>query len=142
MELTPKTKINDSVFTHLFGQKKYMRQLYLALHPGEDMQAISECKEDDILKDYLSEHESEVYDIMTTLFNQESITKQYGDERYQLGAQYGAQLGDAHRLVSDVDNIITTLGLSLPDACSAMRCSILDYQQAKQMLKDHGNLLT
>lgn len=78
---------------------------------------------------------------MTTLFNQESITKQYGDERYQLGAQYGAQLGDAHRLVMSIDNIMSTLNLSLPDACSAMHCSILEYQQAKQLIKDHGSIL-
>lgn len=31
----PKKKIKDSVFTHLFADKKYIAQLYMALHPEE-----------------------------------------------------------------------------------------------------------
>ena len=33
MENIPKRKIKDSVFTNLFQDKKYLLQLYKALHP-------------------------------------------------------------------------------------------------------------
>ena len=32
---TPKRKIKDSVFTNLFQDKKYLLQLYKALHPED-----------------------------------------------------------------------------------------------------------
>ncbi|MCM1184664.1 MAG: hypothetical protein NC337_14940 [Roseburia sp.] len=35
-EVTPKRKIKDSVFTNLFQEKKYLLQLYKALHPEDD----------------------------------------------------------------------------------------------------------
>lgn len=35
VESTPKRKIRDSVFTHLFQEKKYLLQLYQALHPED-----------------------------------------------------------------------------------------------------------
>lgn len=40
-EVTAKRKIRDSVFTALFGQKKYLLQLYQAIHP-EDKKAVEE----------------------------------------------------------------------------------------------------
>ncbi len=47
---TPKRKIKDSVFTNLFQDKKYLLQLYKALHPEDDS-----VKEDDI-KDVTIKH--------------------------------------------------------------------------------------
>lgn len=35
VESTPKHKIKDSVFTNLFQNKKYLLQLYKALHPED-----------------------------------------------------------------------------------------------------------
>ena len=35
VENTPKRKIKDSVFTNLFQDKKYLLQLYKALHPED-----------------------------------------------------------------------------------------------------------
>ena len=35
MENIPKRKIKDSVFTNLFQDKKYLLQLYKALHPED-----------------------------------------------------------------------------------------------------------
>lgn len=43
MQSTPKRKIRDSVFTNLFQDKKYLLQLYKALHPED-----CEVKEDEI----------------------------------------------------------------------------------------------
>lgn len=42
-ENTPKRKIRDSVFTNLFQEKKYLLQLYKALHPED-----GEATEDEI----------------------------------------------------------------------------------------------
>lgn len=42
-ENTPKRKIKDSVFTNLFQDKKYLLQLYKALHPED-----SDVTEDEI----------------------------------------------------------------------------------------------
>ena len=42
-ESTPKRKIRDSVFTNLFQEKKYLLQLYKALHPED-----GEATEDEI----------------------------------------------------------------------------------------------
>ncbi len=49
---TPKQKIKDSVFTHLFQEKKYLLQLYQALHP-EDSQVTEEEIADITLKHVL-----------------------------------------------------------------------------------------
>ena len=38
MDQDPKITIKDSVFTNLFSQKKYMRQLYLTLHPEDTIE--------------------------------------------------------------------------------------------------------
>ncbi len=51
-EYTPKRKIKDSVFTDLFRNKKYLLQLYKALHP-EDSSASEDDIEDITLKHVL-----------------------------------------------------------------------------------------
>ena len=100
--------------------------------------AIAECREMNILKDYLSEHESEVLDIMTTLFNQENLTNRMMDNRYQQGVAdgeaRGEARGDSKRLVIAVEGIITHYHASLADACAASRCTVEEYYQAKNLL--------
>ncbi len=51
-QTTPKRKIKDSVFTSLFQDKKYLLQLYQALHP-EDSQVTEEEIEDVTMKHVL-----------------------------------------------------------------------------------------
>ena len=53
-QTTPKRKIKDSVFTSLFQDKKYLLQLYQALHP-EDSQVTEEEIEDVTMKHVLVE---------------------------------------------------------------------------------------
>ncbi|MDY6307820.1 MAG: hypothetical protein SPL71_07165 [Oribacterium sp.] len=79
-----------------------------------------------VLKEYLSDHESEVLDIMTTLFDQESLTKQMMNRQYRMG--------DAKRLVNDVENIMSHYGVSLAEACDVTRCSVEEYYRAKNLL--------
>ncbi len=51
-ENTPKRKMQDSVFTNLFQDKKYLLQLYKALHP-EDEDVTEEEIEDVTIKHVL-----------------------------------------------------------------------------------------
>ncbi len=90
------------------------------------LEAISECVKRNVLKEYLSDHESEVLDIMTTLFDQESLTKQMMNRQYRMG--------DARRLVNDVENIMSHYGVSLAEACDVTRCSVEEYYRAKNLL--------
>lgn len=55
-ELEPKRKIKDSVFTNLFQDKKYLLQLYKALHP-EDCSVTEEAIEDITIKHILVDAE-------------------------------------------------------------------------------------
>ena len=45
-ERTPKRTIKDSVFTHLFQDKKYLLQLYQTLHPED--QTVTEREIEDV----------------------------------------------------------------------------------------------
>ena len=53
-ENKPKRKIHDSVFTNLFQDKKYLLQLYQALHP-EDMDTTEEEIADVTIRHVLTE---------------------------------------------------------------------------------------
>lgn len=55
-ELEPKRKIKDSIFTNLFQDKKYLLQLYKALHP-EDCSVTEEAIEDITIKHILVDAE-------------------------------------------------------------------------------------
>lgn len=47
---TPKRKIKDSIFTNLFQNKKYLLQLYKALHPEDN------CVTEDEIADITIKH--------------------------------------------------------------------------------------
>ena len=51
------------------------------------------CMDKDVLTEYLKQRETEIMDIMTTLFDQDYITKLYGDERERKGAREGKREG-------------------------------------------------
>ena len=61
------------------------------------LETIRICRDQDILKEYLSSREKEVIGIMMALFDQERIMEQYmreyGDDREQIGIQKGEQIG-------------------------------------------------
>ena len=78
------------------------------------------------MKEYLSDHESEVLDIMTTLFDQESLTKQMMNRQYRMG--------DAKRLVIAVENIMSRYDVSLAEACDVTQCTVEEYYKAKDLV--------
>ena len=53
------------------------------------------CKDEDVLKGYLEEHEREVTSIMMALFDEESIQKAYGKEKFDEGRAEGRTEGKA-----------------------------------------------
>ena len=82
--------INQYVmFTHILNEqiKKY----------GRTKEAIDEtikiCKDRNILKEYLSNHESEVHDIMFSLYDDEQIQKAMMREHEKIGETRGRMEG-------------------------------------------------
>ena len=56
-------------------------------------ETIKYCIEHNILKDYLNEYKKEVYNIMTSVYDQKTATDMYGNERYATGKAEGIQQG-------------------------------------------------
>ena len=56
-------------------------------------ETIKYCIEHNILKDYLNEYKKEVYNIMTSVYDQKTATDMYGNERYATGLAKGVQEG-------------------------------------------------
>lgn len=52
------------------------------------------CRDKQVLAQYLKERESEIMDIMTTLFSQDYVTARYGDEREKIGERRGEIRGE------------------------------------------------
>ena len=102
---------------------------------GRTLEAIREvlriCKEKDILKDYLSEHESEVYTIMITLFDQEQVTKAYAREEAEKAAEKAMEKGK----LSDIRNLMDSMKLSAKQAMAALKVPESEYAKYENMLK-------
>ena len=62
-------------------------------------ETIKYCIEHNILKDYLNEYKKEVYNIMTSVYDQKTATDMYGNERYATGLATGMQQGIVSILV-------------------------------------------
>ena len=64
---------------------------------GKTRKAIEEtlriCRDKQVLKQYLKERETEIMNIMATLFDQDYVTARYGDEREMKGEEKGRKEG-------------------------------------------------
>jgi hypothetical protein len=157
LDKRPKITIKDSVFTNLFADPKYQRELYMSLHPGEDIAAdelktvtIANVLTDDIyndlgfiakdiLREYLTGRESEVLTIMTTLFNQDKITESYGRDKYNSGLSVGMETGKAEQLINSVESAMEFYDGNLEMACRVVGIKPADYNKAKKLL-EHGSI--
>ena len=89
--LAPCRAGNKPAFTKVFTAqtKRY----------GQTRDAVREtlriCKEQNLLKQYLTEHEKEVVDIMSLLFSQEEVTEMYVREREEEAMKQGRMEGFA-----------------------------------------------
>ena len=98
------------------------------------MRAIKICVERNILKEFLVSRETEVIDMMDTLFNEEQLLEAYGEEKYNVGKSEGIKEGRSEGLregrseglregrsegiVETVKNIMKSLGLTAEKALS------------------------
>ncbi len=157
MNKEPKIKIKDSVFTNLFADKKYRTapiaipkpEMYV-VYTGERTfrkigrtneavhTLINECKQKDILREYLTSKESEVFTIMTTLFDQDKITESYGRDKYNIGRSEGEILGSVETMrefnVPDIeimDKIIKRYNLTQEKAQFYLSESTGKYNEKK-----------
>jgi len=87
---------------------------------GRTPEAIREiiriCKGQDILKEYLSIHETEVQDIMFTLFNQEYATDTLMEERLQEGIAIGEKKGRTEGIAIGEKKAINEMIVKLKNA--------------------------
>lgn len=70
----------------------------IALHgknPDAVLEAIKICKNKNVLKEYLTKREVEVMDRMSFLFDQETVTKNYGEDCREEGREEGITEGRA-----------------------------------------------
>jgi len=92
---------------------------------GYSQQTIREtlriCSDEGILTEYIKKMENEIMDIMTKLFNQENVTRLYGNEREKIGINEGRRERDSaiiHNLLQmhmDLPFIEKATGLSRED---------------------------
>lgn len=117
------------IYEYVTFTKVYNEQYRLY---GATKQTVEEtlriCKDRNILRDYLSKHETEVVDIMMLLFDDEYNAKAYGAERYKDGMAQG--------LLSSLKNLMENLKMSFEQATAAL--GIPQSEQAKyaEMLKE------
>ena len=74
--------------------------------PKAITEAIRICKDRDLLKQYLIEHETEVTDIMITLFDYETVMKNYEKETFEKGREEGREEGRDTEKRENVRNLL------------------------------------
>ena len=62
-------------------------------------ETINYCINKNILREYLSEFKKEVYNIMTSVYDQKTATDMYGQEQYAQGMQQGMQQGETEAFI-------------------------------------------
>lgn len=104
------------MFTKVFDEQ-------VRLH-GKTREAIAEtiqmCKSHDILKNYISEHETEVQDIMITLFDNEQIMDAYGREKIEEG--------DLNRSKKTALNL-NAMGMQIDKIAQAVETNVATVQE-------------
>lgn len=67
-------------------------------------------------------------------FEHDILMKESEARGERKGELKGEKIGDAKRLVKNVESIMRTLGLPLEKACEAMETTIGEYTKAKEQL--------
>ena len=75
-------------------------------------EALRICRDKQVLTKYLKERETEIMDIMTTLFDQDYVTARYGDERERQGKKEGWKEGWKEGRKETARNMLN-LGISI-----------------------------
>ena len=81
------------------------------------------CKDRDVLKEFLQNHERSVYDIMFDLFDQDyiwevhdyNVRKEYDQKLAEKDAEYAVALADKDAALADKDSVIAGKDAALAD---------------------------
>ena len=92
-------------------------------------QAVEECIQEDILKDFLLENKSEVIDSLLAEFNQEIYEKGILEDGIQLGLQQGLQRGRTSI------NMLNSLLLNA-NRMDDLKRAIVDEEYQAQLMKE------
>ena len=87
------------------------------------------CIQHDILKDYLTEHQKEVYNIMTSLYNQKTATEMYGREQYAEGMQKGIEKGIEKGKISILIDMVKDKLLTATEAAKRIGMSKKEFSK-------------
>lgn len=93
------------------------------------------CKNNNMLKEYLERRETEVEDIMLTLFDQDRITELYGNERAAEGREEGRAEGMAEGMLKIVFSMLKKGRLTETEAAAEVGMSIASFRKAVAELK-------
>ena len=88
-----------------------------------------------MLKEYLERRETEVEDIMLTLFDQDRITELYGNERAAEGREEGRAEGMAEGMLKIVFSMLKKGRLTETEAAAEVGMSIASFRKAVAELK-------
>ena len=87
-------KKNDIIYQYVAFTKVLDDQIQIHGRTKEAiLETIETCKDRDLLKQYLTDHEKEVRDIMVTLFDNETILKGYTQEKINAARRDGLNKG-------------------------------------------------
>lgn len=101
-------------------------QIHLYGHTEKSIEeTIRRCLDKNILKEYLESRESEVHDIMFTLFDEEKYRELYLEELKEDAQAEGREEGRAEgmekSLISSIKNIMESLNISVDKAMDALK---------------------
>lgn len=94
--------------------------------------AVEECIRADILKEFLMEQKAEVIAMSIYEYNEEYVRKSLFEDGMETGYNKGQQVGNARRLVQNVDSVMKKLGISLDKACEILDTTVEEYEKAKR----------
>ena len=90
---------------------------------GRTREAIEEtiniCKDEDVLKEYLSSHEGEVHDIMFSLFDDEQILNATLRDYEKKGMEKGVKKGREEGILKTIRAMMSSLHLTAEQAINA-----------------------
>ena len=123
--------INQYVaFTRIYNEQ-------VKLH-GRTREAVLEtiriCKDQNVLREYLSGREKEVVDIMMTLFNEEYILKTYVESREKEAAMEGEKRGSEKAKMETAQRMYE-MGISVQDIAKVSQVSIETVEQWLGLIK-------
>lgn len=100
---------------------------------GRTQEAIEEtvriCKDRNLLKKYLEEHETEVIEMMTLLFDQNYVTEAYNNEIRQAALNEGREEGRGIGIIDTYISMVRKNRLSATEAAEELGMSAVEFER-------------